>query len=181
LRAATSPFRTRWRPWPWWTRVDPLAQRIGAINTIVVKPDGTLAGYNNDAYGFIQSLLDAQPGCRADAGPITVLGAGGGARATLVALAERGAQDIRLCNRSLDKAQTLAAELGGPIRAYLWSNAPRRWRAAPVGEYHEPGHEGAGAAGSAAGAPARPCPRFRHHLRANGDAAACCRPHNSEE
>lgn len=101
-------------------RVDPLAQRIGAINTIVVEPDGTLAGYNNDAYGFIQSLLDAQPGWRADAGPITVLGAGGGARAILVALAERGAQDIRLCNRSLDKAQALAAELGGPIRAYLW-------------------------------------------------------------
>jgi shikimate dehydrogenase len=101
-------------------RVDPLAQRIGAINTIVVEADGTLAGYNNDAYGFIQSLLDAQPDWRADAGPITVLGAGGGARAILVALAERGARDIRLCNRSLDKAQALATELGGPIRACPW-------------------------------------------------------------
>lgn len=101
-------------------RIDPLARRIGAINTIVVEPDGTLTGYNNDAYGFIQSLLDAQPDWRADAGPVTVLGAGGSARAILVALAERGAKEIRLCNRSLDKAQALAAEFGGPIRAYPW-------------------------------------------------------------
>ncbi len=105
---------------PLMDRIDPLAARIGAINTIVVEPDGTLAGYNNDAYGFIQSLLDAQPDWRADAGPVTVLGAGGAARAILVALAERGAKDIRLCNRSLDKAQALAAEFGGPIRAYPW-------------------------------------------------------------
>jgi len=42
-------------------RVDPLAARIGAINTLVVEKDGTLAGYNTDAYGYIQSLLDAQP------------------------------------------------------------------------------------------------------------------------
>jgi shikimate dehydrogenase len=100
--------------------IDPLAARIGAINTIVVEPDGLLSGYNNDAYGFIQSLLDAQPDWRADAGPVTVLGAGGAARAILVALAERGAKEIRLCNRSLDKAQALAAEFGAPIRALPW-------------------------------------------------------------
>lgn len=101
-------------------RVDPLAARIGAINTLVVEKDGALAGYNTDAYGYIQSLLDAQPDWRADAGPVTVLGAGGAARAILVALAERGAKDIRLCNRSLDKAQALAAEFGAPIRAIPW-------------------------------------------------------------
>jgi len=101
-------------------RIEPLAQRIGAINTIVVAKDGTLAGYNTDAYGYIQSLLDAQPGWRADAGPVTVLGAGGAARAILVALAERGAREIRLCNRSLDKAQALATEFGAPIQAVPW-------------------------------------------------------------
>lgn len=101
-------------------RIDPLARRIGAINTIVVEKDGALAGYNTDAFGYTQSLLDAQPNWRADAGPITVLGAGGAARAILVALAERGAKEIRLCNRSLDKAQALAAEFGAPIRAVPW-------------------------------------------------------------
>lgn len=105
---------------PLMDHVDPLAARIGAINTVVVGKDGALSGYNTDAYGFTQSLLDAQPAWRADAGPVTVLGAGGAARAILVALAERGAREIRLCNRSLDKAQALATEFGTPIRAIPW-------------------------------------------------------------
>ncbi len=105
---------------PLMDRIEPLAARIGAINTVVVEQDGTLSGYNTDAYGYIQSLLDARPDWRADAGPVTVLGAGGAARAILVALAERGAQEIRLCNRSPDKAQALAAEFGAPIRAVPW-------------------------------------------------------------
>ena len=58
-------------------RVDPMARRIGAITPGVVKPDGSLTGSNTDGFGYIQSLLDAQPDWRADAGPITVMGAGG--------------------------------------------------------------------------------------------------------
>jgi shikimate dehydrogenase len=112
-------------------RIDPLAQRIGAINTIVVEKDGTLSGYNTDAYGYVQSLLDAQPDWRADAGPVTVLGAGGAARAVLVALAERGAKDIRLCNRSLDKAPPSAPCPGNSAKTRwtarrCWST-PRAW------------------------------------------------------
>ncbi len=101
-------------------RVDPVASRIGAINTIVVQPDGSLSGSNNDAYGYIQSLLDEQPDWRADTGPITVLGAGGGARAVIVSLAQRGAAEIRVVNRSLDKAQALSREFGAPLRAVPW-------------------------------------------------------------
>ena len=101
-------------------RVDPVARRMGAINTIVVEKDGSLSGFNNDGFGFIQSLLDAQPNWRADAGPITVLGAGGAARAVVLSLAERGAKEIRLCNRSPDKAQALAKEFGAPVRALAW-------------------------------------------------------------
>jgi shikimate dehydrogenase len=100
--------------------VDPVARRIGAINTVVVQPDGALAGFNNDGFGYVESLRDEVPGWRADAGPVTVIGAGGAARAVLVGLAEQGAREIRLCNRSADKAQQLAAELGGPIRAVPW-------------------------------------------------------------
>ncbi len=101
--------------------LDPVAQRMGAINTIVVQPDGSLKGFNNDGFGYIQSLLDAKPDWRADAGPITVLGAGGAARAVVLSLAERGAKEIRLLNRSPEKAQALAAEFGGPIIALPWS------------------------------------------------------------
>ncbi len=101
-------------------RVDPMAQRMGAINTIVVEPDGSLSGYNNDGFGYIQSLLDAQSDWRADAGPITVLGAGGAARAVVLSLADRGAKEIRLCNRSFTNAHDLALEFGSPVRAIHW-------------------------------------------------------------
>lgn len=100
--------------------IDPNAKRMGAINTIVVQPDGSLKGFNNDGFGYIQCLLDAQPDWRADAGPATVLGAGGAARAVILSLADRGAKEIRLLNRSLDKAEALAREFGGPVKALPW-------------------------------------------------------------
>ena len=73
--------------------IDPMAQRIGAINTIVVRADGTLKGFNNDGIGFVQSLYDTKSGWRADSGPILVLGAGGAARTLVVALIEHGARE----------------------------------------------------------------------------------------
>ncbi|MES2412671.1 MAG: shikimate dehydrogenase [Pseudomonadota bacterium] len=100
--------------------VDAMARRMGAMNTIVVQPDGSLKGFNNDGFGYIQSLLDAQPDWRADAGPIAVLGAGGAARAVVLSLADRGAKEIRLLNRTFDKAQALAAEFGSPVKALPW-------------------------------------------------------------
>ena len=100
--------------------LDPVAKRMGAINTIVVQADGSLKGFNNDGFGYIQSLLDAKPDWRADAGPITVLGAGGAARAVVLSLAERGAKEIRLLNRTPATAQALADEFGGPIKALPW-------------------------------------------------------------
>ncbi len=100
--------------------VDPMAKRMGAMNTIVVQPDGSLKGFNNDGFGYIQSLLDAKPDWRADAGPVTVLGAGGASRAVVLSLADRGAKEIRLINRTFEKAEALAREFGGPIKAYHW-------------------------------------------------------------
>jgi shikimate dehydrogenase len=106
-------------------RVDPLAQRIGAINTIVVANDGTLDGYNNDAFGFIESLREAKQAWKADSGPIVVIGAGGGARAVLVSLLDAGAKEIRLVNRTPERAQVLARELGGPIAPHAWDERER--------------------------------------------------------
>jgi shikimate dehydrogenase len=103
-------------------RVDPLARRIGAMNCVVVAPDGSLEGQNHDAFGYIESIREAQPGWRADAGPIVVIGAGGGARAVLVSLVDQGAREIRLVNRTPARAQSLERELGGPIRALAWKD-----------------------------------------------------------
>ena len=106
--------------------IDPLARRMGAMNLVVVGADGRLTGFNTDGFGFWQSLIDAQPQFRADAGPVAVLGAGGAARAVVLSLLERGAPRVRLLNRTEDKAQQLAAELGGAgscgvIEVLTWS------------------------------------------------------------
>ncbi len=101
--------------------VDPLARRMGAINTIVVTPEGALHGFNNDGFGYIQSLVDAKPDWKANAGPVTVLGAGGAARAVVLSLLDQGASEIRLLNRTRGKAQALCDEFGAGIQVVDWS------------------------------------------------------------
>jgi shikimate dehydrogenase len=49
------------------------------------------------------------------------MGAGGGARAVVVTLAERGAKEIRLVNRTFERAKRLESEVGGPVRAVAWT------------------------------------------------------------
>ncbi|MFQ5783658.1 MAG: shikimate dehydrogenase [Alphaproteobacteria bacterium] len=96
------------------------AQRIGAVNTVVVGADGRLAGDNTDAFGFIENLRETAPRWRADAGPAVVLGAGGAARAVAVALADAGVGELRVVNRTMARAETLATDLGGPLTAQPW-------------------------------------------------------------
>ncbi|MFN3470493.1 MAG: shikimate dehydrogenase [Novosphingobium sp.] len=89
-------------------RLDPLAQRIGAVNTIVVE-DGALAGYNTDAPGFLEPLraeLDRTHYFRM----ARVLGTGGAARAIIAALADAHVV-IVLAGRNVDKARALLDEL----------------------------------------------------------------------
>jgi len=100
--------------------VDDLARRIGAVNTVVVEKDGTLSGFNNDGNGFIQSLRDVDPKWQPDSGPILVLGAGGAARAVVASLAAQGAKEIRLANRTPDKAQDIAAAVGSVVKVLPW-------------------------------------------------------------
>ncbi len=97
------------------------AQKIGAVSCIHARPDGALIGSNNDAHGFIRNVKVSFPHWRADAGPITVIGAGGGSRAVCYGLLEEGAKEIRLVNRTLDKAQAIAADLGAGIKPIAWS------------------------------------------------------------
>jgi len=100
--------------------VDALARSIGAISCVVVRSDGSLAGTNNDCYGFIHAVKKDQPGWRADVGPLVVIGAGGGSRAVCYGLAQEGAKEIRLVNRTLARAKSIADEFGGPIKALPW-------------------------------------------------------------
>jgi shikimate dehydrogenase len=101
--------------------LSPAAARIGAVNTVVVEPDGALSGDNTDGFGFVAALSDSGLGWRADVGPAVLLGAGGAARAIAGALIDAGAPEVRLLNRTLERGRTLAGELGGPIRAIEWA------------------------------------------------------------
>lgn len=102
--------------------VDDVAAKIRAISCVVVRDDGSLFGTNNDWLGFIGNLTQHDPHWRADAGPVAVIGAGGGGRAVCYALLQRGATEIRLVNRTSERAAALAAEFGGPIRTVPWSD-----------------------------------------------------------
>ena len=105
---------------PMLDEVDPVAQAIGAVNCVVVGDDGRLRGFNYDAFGYVESLREAAPDWRANQGPAVVLGAGGAARAILAGLLAEGAPEIRLANRTPERAQQLATEFGARVRAIAW-------------------------------------------------------------
>ena len=89
-------------------RIDPLARHIGAVNTVIKQPDGTLEGRNSDGFGFLEALKQGAPGWQATAGPAVVLGAGGAARAVIATLVGAGVPELRLLNRT----QSTAIHLG---------------------------------------------------------------------
>ena len=100
--------------------VDDVGHKIGAISCVTVRPDGSLFGNNNDCYGYIESIKQEQPNWRADAGPAVVLGGGGGARAICYALANAGAKEIRLINRTQERAEKIAQDFGSPVTVLAW-------------------------------------------------------------
>ncbi|HEY4332866.1 MAG TPA: shikimate dehydrogenase [Ilumatobacteraceae bacterium] len=91
--------------------LDPAARALGAVNTVVLRPDGRSAGYSTDGAGFVASLADA--GVNPHGLSVAVLGAGGAARAVIDALARAGAERIAVINRSADRAEVAAALAGG--------------------------------------------------------------------
>jgi shikimate dehydrogenase len=91
--------------------IDPLAARIGAVNTIV-NDGGLLTGHNTDAEGAARAVEEVRPlrGAR-----VLLLGAGGAARAIAHAAQERGAA-VTIANRTVDKARAIAGAVGGAAR-----------------------------------------------------------------
>ncbi|MBO6634650.1 shikimate dehydrogenase [Parvibaculum sp.] len=94
------------------TRHDAVARRLKAVNTIVTLEDGTLEGRNTDGYGFIANLKDGAPDWRPGEGPAVMLGAGGAARAIAAALETEGVREIRIVNRTPERAEALIRDLG---------------------------------------------------------------------
>ena len=88
-------------------KLDPMAEKIGAVNTIV-NDDGKLTGYNTDATGFLQPLLEK--GIEPNGKSIVLVGAGGASRGISFVLAEGGA-NLVILNRNLEKAEHLARQV----------------------------------------------------------------------
>ena len=97
--------------------VDDLAKTIGAVNTLVVR-DGKVHGYNTDYLGFLGNLDAAAPGWSDGPRDALVIGAGGAARAILVALRERNGGKVHVLNRTLANAEALVEEIEGPFEAH---------------------------------------------------------------
>lgn len=100
---------------------DDVAQRIGAANTITVREDGSLLAQNSDAFGFAENLRTSLSDWDPITGPAVVVGAGGAARAVCVALMDMGCPEIRLVNRTPQRAETLTGDLGGTFRILPWA------------------------------------------------------------
>jgi shikimate dehydrogenase len=97
--------------------IDPLAARIGAVNTIVHRDD-YLYGYNTDAPGLLQAFAEQGIGEKQEDGDVTLrgytailLGAGGAARGAAFALAGAGVERLVIVNRNLERAQRLARDI----------------------------------------------------------------------
>ena len=103
---------------PFLDRLDPLAERVGAVNTIVVV-EGKLVGYNTDVAGVAEPLLELvrerPPRPDHTATCVQIIGAGGAARAAVTGAREVGYGDFAIFNRSVEKAHELASAGGAPF------------------------------------------------------------------
>ncbi len=98
------------------------AHRIGAANTLIKMDSGKISADNTDGYGFMTNLGSQSSTWLPGAGPSLVLGAGGAARAVLVALLDAGAPKIYLCNRTRARAEDLAADISYCIEVIDWED-----------------------------------------------------------
>ncbi len=97
--------------------VDELARTIGAVNTLIVR-DGKVHGTNTDYLGFLGNLDAGAPGWSDGPNDALVIGAGGAARAVLVALRRRDGGRVHVLNRTLANAQALVDDITGPFEAH---------------------------------------------------------------
>lgn len=116
---------------PFLKELDPLAERIGAVNTLV-RTEGGFKGYNTDMPGLLRAF--EADGVRPAGEKVLILGAGGVARAVAVMLSEL-ASEIIILNRTAEKAQKLSDEINAcvkrwPARAMSLAD----WRQLPAGE-----------------------------------------------
>lgn len=101
------------------------ANAVGAANTLWLDADGRLCAANTDTYGYMTYLADqAEDWSRRDA-PVSILGAGGAARAIVHGFLEAGVAEIRVFNRSAERAEALARDFAPRVKALPWDQRSR--------------------------------------------------------
>lgn len=101
------------------------ATLIGAANTLIFKEDGRIFADNTDGYGFIANLRQGAPEWDPKRGPAAIFGAGGAARAIIVALADAGVPEIIVANRTRAKAEALRSDFGARVSVVDWVQADK--------------------------------------------------------
>ncbi|MGB0719588.1 MAG: shikimate dehydrogenase [Bdellovibrionales bacterium] len=91
--------------------IDRSAEICGAVNTVKIK-DGKLHGFNTDSFGFLTNIIDTYPDFDFEAGTAIVIGAGGAARAVVSGLIGHRVPKIMVINRTRNRAQKIADDLG---------------------------------------------------------------------
>ena len=87
--------------------IDSVARVMGAVNTVCLR-NGKWIGFNTDGGGAVAALRDGM-GVDPAGRTVTLLGAGGAAKAVALALSQAGAERVYVCNRTLDRAEALCA------------------------------------------------------------------------
>ncbi len=93
-------------------RLSPVAAEVGAVNTLVRAPDGAMVGWNTDLPGLVGALLDTWAEPVPAGGVALVVGAGGAAPAAMLAARAVGAREVRVWNRTPERAVALVERLG---------------------------------------------------------------------
>ncbi|MEM9010120.1 MAG: shikimate dehydrogenase [Pseudomonadota bacterium] len=105
------------------TRVSDRAALIGSANMVTFREDGGILADNTDGVGFIASLASAASDWRASQGPALVIGAGGAARAVVSALLAERVPEVRVANRTRQRAEMLQEQFGARIVVVDWNRA----------------------------------------------------------
>ena len=100
--------------------IDQGAEHIGAVNTVQITQGGRVKGLNTDAFGFMENLIASGEHINIKDNPVFVLGAGGAARAIVYALDVMGASEIRLTNRTKERAEQISKDFN--IKIIDWDN-----------------------------------------------------------
>lgn len=113
------------------THKDAAAVAIGAANTLWLE-NGALHATNTDAYGFMTHLAQSVPNWQSVDAPVSILGAGGAARALIHGFLTAGVGEIRIFNRTPTRAEDLARHFGPRVTPHAWGDREHLSRDAGV-------------------------------------------------